>query len=597
MARLGLLVLLGVASAFPASDNPIAGTPPLKKGALKCTVELFVGVALTNYNQIATAPYATPDASCFESSLAVLEWEGSLNAGRQYDRYGALWLGGVELLRTTTPEPNSANAIAWTVEKDISDYKTVLGARDINASLSIPNTVDATYTGVLTISANVSFFEAADVFSADAVLVVADPMLTANPWDAMGVQGIETVKGTVKLPFQDANRVVVDLFASGHACDEFWYTNVPGTPVTPGMCGQGAFREYRLYIDGMLAGVAAPFPVVYTGGIVPYLWRPLTGIESFDVPAYRFDVTPFAALLNDGKAHVIEADVAFANNASGVWYLDPVVLAWSADAPAPLTGGITLHSEQPLDVTVTNTSGNYTTVGNHGVVVSGYVQGPMNPRVDTTVVTKVSVSNRNDFVGQNRQITVATIKSSAETSAVDWRNATTTRLWESVFPISVDLDAREPDSASLYLAANVSYAYFRRYRNLPTDLSWSDRMEASASLNETNEPGAPKSFELGAGATSESVEVASGGETCYARDLKASNGSVLDDGGARAFSACDLPPGLRFCGDALCGYDYAGLAPKRPAAPGGGSPATLPGGAPRHRARGPAGPAPRLPRI
>ena len=33
-------------------------------------------------------------------------------------------------------------------------------------ALSIPNTVDATYTGVLTISANVSFYEASDVFAA-----------------------------------------------------------------------------------------------------------------------------------------------------------------------------------------------------------------------------------------------------------------------------------------------------------------------------------------------------------------------------------------------------------------------------------------------
>ena len=30
----------------------------------------------------------------------------------------------------------------------------------------------------------------------------------------------------------------------------------------------------------------SPFPVVYTGGLNPLLWRPITGIESFDVVPY-----------------------------------------------------------------------------------------------------------------------------------------------------------------------------------------------------------------------------------------------------------------------------------------------------------------------
>ena len=44
----------------------------------------------------------------------VLEWEGAVK-GVQFDRYGALWLGEVELLRTTTPEP-SPDGIEWRIE-------------------------------------------------------------------------------------------------------------------------------------------------------------------------------------------------------------------------------------------------------------------------------------------------------------------------------------------------------------------------------------------------------------------------------------------------------------------------------------------------
>lgn len=37
--------------------------------------------------------------------------------------------------------------------------------------------------------------------------------------------------------------------------------------------GKGSFRETRLLVDGQLAGVAFPYPVIYTGGVVPTAWR------------------------------------------------------------------------------------------------------------------------------------------------------------------------------------------------------------------------------------------------------------------------------------------------------------------------------------
>lgn len=33
--------------------------------------------------------------------------------------------------------------------------------------------------------------------------------------------------------------------------------------------GYSPFREIQLFVDGMLAGVAWPFPVIFTGGVVP----------------------------------------------------------------------------------------------------------------------------------------------------------------------------------------------------------------------------------------------------------------------------------------------------------------------------------------
>ena len=45
------------------------------------------------------------------------------------------------------------------------------------------------------------------------------------------------------------------------------------------------------------------------------LWRPQTGISSFNIPPYRFDLTPFAGVLNDGAEHALSVRVVGNNDA------------------------------------------------------------------------------------------------------------------------------------------------------------------------------------------------------------------------------------------------------------------------------------------
>ena len=127
-----------------------------------------------------------------------------------------------------------------------------------------------------------------------------------------------------------------------------WYGNVPD-PAPKGQCGGGAFRAIEVLIDGQVAGLAFPFPVLYTGGENPLLWHPLTGIMSFDVVPYRFDVTPFVATLNDGEAHSLEIRVLH-EQSTGVWYADAALLLWRGVGTAAVTGGIISHSSPPLNV-------------------------------------------------------------------------------------------------------------------------------------------------------------------------------------------------------------------------------------------------------
>ena len=71
--------------------------------------------------------------------------------------------------------------------------------------------------------------------------------------------------------------VYAEVFASGNGNEEFWYFNTAneflGDLPAGTTFGDGPFREVRLLVDGVLAGVAFPYAVIFTGGIVPTAWR------------------------------------------------------------------------------------------------------------------------------------------------------------------------------------------------------------------------------------------------------------------------------------------------------------------------------------
>lgn len=75
------------------------------------------------------------------------------------------------------------------------------------------------------------------------------------------------------------------------------------------LLGYSPFREVQVLIDGELAGVAWPFPVIFTGGVVPGFWRPIVGIDAFDLKEDEIDVTPWLSVLSDGQNHTYEIQV------------------------------------------------------------------------------------------------------------------------------------------------------------------------------------------------------------------------------------------------------------------------------------------------
>lgn len=237
--------------------------------------------------------------------------------GRQFDRLGSIYLGDVEVFRTSTAEP-TVDGIVWNYLKDMSHYHA-LWTKGQRIIFDLPNIVDGTYTGPLATTVTAKFFTVPGApTAADLIIPISARRAAEGQGSAFTIQGnIPTVQ--VDFP-PNVERAVVSLSACGQLAEEFWYTHALSADIhtfeeTTGILdGYSPFREVQLLIDGDLAGVVWPFPVIFTGGIVPGLWRPIAGIDAFDLRQHEIDVTPWLPVLCDGKPHTFGIRVAGLND-------------------------------------------------------------------------------------------------------------------------------------------------------------------------------------------------------------------------------------------------------------------------------------------
>ena len=233
--------------------------------------------------------------------------------GRQFDRLGLMYLGDIEVFRTSTAEPTAAGII-WTYIKEMEQYNA-LWAKEQKIIFDLGNIVDSTYTGPYYTTLTATFFTVPDSQpTADTILPISAEQSSKNMGSAFSVPA-QTASVSYTLP-QNIERAVISLSACGQATEEFWYTNTFNSDVdtfesTAGtLYGYSPFREVQLLIDGQLAGVSWPFPIIFTGGIVPGFWRPIVGIDAFDLRQHEIDITPWLPLLCDGASHTYEIRVA-----------------------------------------------------------------------------------------------------------------------------------------------------------------------------------------------------------------------------------------------------------------------------------------------
>ena len=146
------------AAAFLEVDyqDPLTAAPPLPRPPTpSCTLRLMQHDFASSFGKPFVGSYTPPTACPAPWSMVVLDWNGSV-AGRQFDRLIGVWIGGVEVLRSTTPEPSPAG-IKWHVEKEVSQYAPIL-TEPQTVVVDLGNVVNNTFTGIFHTSLDLTFY-------------------------------------------------------------------------------------------------------------------------------------------------------------------------------------------------------------------------------------------------------------------------------------------------------------------------------------------------------------------------------------------------------------------------------------------------------
>jgi hypothetical protein len=435
------------ARAQVGSRNTTTADPPLPRPSTQpCTVPLFDHLAFADFSPKSFA-YAPPAGCPGPWAKVVLTADFSVTAGRQFDRTANLWIGGANVYFGTTAEPSAAVARSWHVERDLTDYSALLATAQPGEA-DLGNLVDTTYTGILYGSATLAFYpvgaHATPPRVADVVLPLSDH---ASGGTVSLATGDSALARSFTLP-TNVERAYLDVIAQSQGGDEFWYTCVPddvATELPSG--GASGFRETEVTNDGQPAGVAPVYPWIYTGGIDPYLWQPIPGVETLAFSPYRVDLTPFAARLDDGRSHevairVFNANHAFSATATLLLYLDhgaeTVTGALTANTLAPPTPTVQEKLATAADGAI---RGTVTVSATRRFVIAGYVD-TSHGRVRTTIAQRIGFRNRQTLVvaatQYRQQIEQRTTVSAA--THVRERGRTRDRVRSFTWPLAVDFD-------------------------------------------------------------------------------------------------------------------------------------------------------------
>jgi Peptide N-acetyl-beta-D-glucosaminyl asparaginase amidase A len=428
------------------SSNTVSADPNIKRpSTTPCVVRLFSGAQFTDFN-VENFDYAPPPDCPGPWAKVVLEADISLNAGIQYDRTANFWLGPVNIYFGTTAEPSNIGP-SWHIENDLTDYSAIFTIPKTGQA-DIGNTLCCGLTSTIYASASLKFYPLAEGETAP---VTADQVLALSGGTSGGTVGLNTTSSTLSGTFDfplNVQEAYLDVYAQSQSNDEFWYTCSPNDVAAElgNNCGNTGFRETEITIDGQPAGVAPVFPWIFTGGIDPYLWFPIPGVQTLNFTPYRVNLTPFAGLLSNGVPHTISlsvynADSYFSATASMLVYRDPTTpIITGAITQNTLTAAPSPVVTENLDVQSTFTRGDVDVSSRRQFAISGYID-TSHGKVTTKVAQDLNFFNNQYFsITNNAFVQDITLGSSVASTTTTSSGGTITVNRQSVnFPLTLDI--------------------------------------------------------------------------------------------------------------------------------------------------------------
>lgn len=555
-------VLIAISAAAMMAPEPIVG-PPVAIGETgaavadplvpvppetPCVVKLYTADSPTGtFDDYSAHPfdYAPPPGCKGPWNKVVFKADFNVSTGRQYDRTASVWVGGVNLYFGTTQEPSRSRSPSWHVERDVTELSTLLMTSHPGNAV-VYNIYNSTYNGSITGSAELDFYPATPDFPAPRV---PDQVLSLGSDPAGNTVSIYTdqtpMSRTFTLP-TNVDRAYLVVTAEPQSGDEFWYSCGPDAYASITGCGGTAFREAEVAIDGKPAGIVPISGWVYTGGVDPYLWRPIPGVQTLNFEPYRIDITPFAGLLDNGQPHtiavsVVTGDPSFQNN-SQRFDTAATLLLYQDHRATQLTGALTQDLDSGVHPVQTNTVNPdgvhyaFAVTSHHSLVTRGYLDTP-NGRMVSNVVQDVRFSNSQQLVNSDTQYEqdirqTSTAFQHSYGSPFDGPADAGTN-WS--FPLAMDIDVQFPSDGSLSQATTVAQNYSRQYSEVGPGGHYASSRNQSDNAADTLNFDSSGNFTGPAGQrASQGYAFTASDGSCYSRTIAAVAGAVaqVKDGAA-----------------------------------------------------------------
>lgn len=463
-----------IGTQYTATAEPLVPRPHQKP----CVVQLFSGDQFAFFSESTqTFPFMPPAACPGPWSKVVFEANFSENAGVQFDRTASLFIANTDIYFGTTPEPLSSKTNAWHVERDITDYSALLTVPQqgtivlANCTTDCPPPYNTFLNGIFTVSADLEFYPVrGDGDERDRPPDAVLPLEQSNGSGGFNLPATlgsptDQLTTTFNLP-TNIERIYMDVVPQSQSSDEFWYTCVPTALSTElQSCGGTGFREAEITVDGQPAGVAPISPWIYTGGIDPFLWFPIPGIQTLEFIPYRVDLTPFAGVLSDGNPHIVAMDVY---NDNSYFSVTGTLLLFLDHGSKKVSGAVTKDdlaaAPSPIVTenlkTGTTTSGTVDITSNRSFTISGYVN-TSHGKVSTTVSQNIRFANDQSFNITSAQyvqdITLNTDVFSTTSVARGWDVFTYQRNFH--FPLVVDISLATPSTGNFSQTTTAKQTY------------------------------------------------------------------------------------------------------------------------------------------